>query len=91
MTRKRTAKQLDADIAAALARPRKPDYLQGPFFIKVMKNGREVTLSDHPTIEEAKRAARKAVAAHGPVDVVELAEGGRYLQGVMDDDGWSRV
>lgn len=64
-----------------------------PYSLRVMRDGREVEISEHRTITEAKSVAKKLVAdgEAKAVDVYQIGPGGYYLQGIISEDGWSRV
>ena len=88
---KKTAAQLDREIAAALAGPKDTDNDEGLFYV--------TDTHEHPLGPEfssraaAKRAAMKLVreGVHPRVEVWHRWRGDRYMQGLASEDGWSDV
>jgi len=92
--RKKTAAQLDREIAAALAGPKDTDTDDGVFYLTDTKEqplGPE--FSKFSSRAAAKRAAMKLVrdGAHPRVEVWHRWRGDRYMQGLASDEGWSDV
>lgn len=92
MTRsKKTAAQLNREIAGALADRKDTDSAKGSFYL--------TDSQEHPLGPEfssrttAKREAMKLVreGAHPRVEVWHRWRGGRYMQGLANDEGWSDV
>jgi hypothetical protein len=91
--KKKSAAQLEREIAAALKGSASKDDAEdeGVFFIT---NAREHPLgAEFRSFLAAKRAAMKLVRerAQPLVEVWHRWQGGRYLQGVAKEDGWSDV
>ena len=94
MTRGKTA-QLDREIADALARRTSAnDDDEGVFYLT--ENSPTNPPLDVPELRTrlaAKRAAMRLVreGKHRGVEVWHRWRGGRYMQGLADEDGWSDV
>ena len=88
---KKSAAQLDREIAAAIAGRAAPNDDEGIFFL--------TDTHERPLGQEfasraaAKRAAMKLVRAgtHPRVEVWHRWRGDRYMQGLASDEGWSDV
>jgi len=89
---KKTTAQLDREIAATLAgHARVTDDDAGVFYLT---DTREQPLGpEFRSRSAAKRAAMKLVrdGAHPQVEVWHRWRGGRYMQGLASEDGWSDV
>jgi hypothetical protein len=83
---KKTPAQLNREIAAALA-----SEDEGVFYLTdTREQPLELEFSSRPA---AKRAAMKLVreGVHPRVEIWHRWHGGRYMQGLADEDGWSDV
>ena len=97
MTRhaKKSASQLDREIATALAGPVSAsdddDDDAGLFYLTDTKE--QPLGPEFRSRLTAKRAAMRLVreGAHPKVEVWHRWHGGRYMQGLADEDGWSDV
>jgi hypothetical protein len=86
---KKSPAQLEREIKAALAKPTSDADL--PFYLTDI-NTRQLELR-FATRGGAKRAALKLVrdGAYPVVEVWHLFNGGRYMQGLANEGGWSDV
>ena len=91
MPRKKTAAQLDHEIADALAGRTASSDDEGDFYLT---DSRERPLGpEFSSRAAAKRAAMKLVReeVHPRVEVWHRWRGDRYMQGQASDEGWSDV
>ena len=91
MARKKTAPQLDREIADALAGPKDTDNDDGVFYLTDTKE--QPLGPEFSSRAAAKRAAMKLVreGVHPRVEVWHWWRGGRYMQGLASAEGWSDV
>jgi hypothetical protein len=92
MTRsKKTAARLNREIATVLSGRKETDDDEGVFYLT---DSHERPLGpEFSSRTAAKRAAMKLVreGAHPRVEVWHRWRGGRYMQGLASDEGWSDV
>ena len=90
-TKKKTATQLDREIAAALAGRKDTDNDDGAFYLTDTKE--QPLGPEFSSRAAAKRAAMKLVreSVHPRVEVWHRWRGDRYMQGLASGEGWSDV